>query len=293
MQPVRSHGLGLLLRGDACTWVQLRSGAGEDGEAAAREEVEATEHSNTQRKRSRKVCNALSECVPDAQPSSLSLLLDQVRKLEQVVGYNCNPTWASIWNKIEIPLLSTTGLARTAQTESFESLARLGGLSGYQAMSSLSQKRLAINGRSRFANLADAGSNQFVYSHRPHRFERCAFSKPTNCYVCRNVLWGFAKTDMKCSDCNFSCHNKCAEQASNNCTGFGQSKKQPLVSESQAKMPPPSSTTTCHQPEWTKSKTLHRIRFRKKLRLSPDQIRSLTTSPIRRQWRTTSRSRAT
>jgi myotubularin-related protein 5/13 len=211
-------------------------------EKQRREEVAATEHSSTQRKKSRKVCNALSECIPDAQPSSLAQLLDQVRKLEQMVGYNCNPSWSSIWNKVEIPLLSTTGLSRNAQAESFDSLAQLTGLSGCQAMSSLSQKRLAssISVRSRFANLADAGSNQFVYSHRPHRFEKCAFTKPTNCEACRNVLWGFAKTDMKCSDCNFSCHSKCADQASNNCPGFGASKKlMPLVPDSQPKIPPP------------------------------------------------------
>jgi myotubularin-related protein 5/13 len=192
-------------------------------EKQRKEEIEATEEKKDDKKGKRRVCNAQYDCIPNEQSSSIALLLDQVRKLEQSIGFNPNSSWMTTWNKIEIPMMSQTSLSssKSAAKQSFESLTRQGFIlnplhSSISNMNSL-RKRLPSLGSSRL----ESGSNTLMYSHRPHRFEKCAYSKPSNCDHCRNVLWGFGvKTGMKCLDCNFNCHDKCAEFVSKNCSGF-------------------------------------------------------------------------
>ena len=193
-------------------------------EKQRKEEIEATEQTKSvkdDRKGKRRVCNAQYDCIPNEQPSSIALLLDQVRKMEQIIGFNASNSWLTTWNKIEIPMLSTTSLASksAAAKQSYESLARQGFIMSHPVQSSMNslQRKLPIIGNSRL----ESGSNTLMYSHRPHRFEKCAYSKPSNCDHCRNVLWGFGvKTGMKCLDCNFNCHDKCADLVSKTCSGF-------------------------------------------------------------------------
>ena len=204
-------------------------------EKQRKEEIEATEQKASDKKGKRKICNAVYDCIPHEQPSSISILLDQVRKLEQLIGFNPNSSWIQTWNKIEIPLMSTTSLAKTARNASFESLARQGFLAG-GSFSNLTQKRLVNIG-----NRLDSGSNQLMYSHRPHRFEKCAYSKPTSCDHCSSVIWGIpVKAGMKCSDCNYNCHEKCANLASKTCSGYKSVRRTSLSTpEGSRRVPPP------------------------------------------------------
>lgn len=57
---------------------------------------------------------------------------------------------------------------------------------------------------------------QECFSH-PHRFEKHAYTTPTNCNLCGNLLWG---NGVRCMDCGNSYHEKCADSAPKNCTKY-------------------------------------------------------------------------
>lgn len=104
-------------------------------EKQSREENEATKDasSNDRNKSNRDICNSGYHSVIHQQPSSIVTLLDQLKKLESAVGSaGSQNSWYNIYDKTEIPMLSTTSLSTTAQNKSIDSLARLGCLSAFQ-----------------------------------------------------------------------------------------------------------------------------------------------------------------
>lgn len=60
---------------------------------------------------------------------------------------------------------------------------------------------------------------QECFSH-PHRFEKHAYTTPTNCSLCGNLLWGPVRNGVRCMDCGNSYHEKCADSAPKNCTKY-------------------------------------------------------------------------
>ena len=186
-------------------------------EKQSRDVAEATQQKSGKLDGTRKICSEAYDSVVHQQPNSISLLLETLRKIERE-NLGTSQRWLTTWSKIEIPMMSTTGLSSSSHNNS--SL-RLDCLSGVGIMSGHKNRLLNM----RYAQMTDAGSNAFVYSHRPHRFERYAFSKPCNCDYCKNVLWGLVKTGLKCSDCGYNCHEKCQNQVPQNCQGFRGSRK--------------------------------------------------------------------
>ncbi len=62
-------------------------------------------------------------------------------------------------------------------------------------------------------------SYQECFSH-PHRYEKHAYTTPTNCNLCGNLLWGPVRNGVRCMDCGNSYHEKCSENAPNSCTKY-------------------------------------------------------------------------
>jgi myotubularin-related protein 5/13 len=62
-------------------------------------------------------------------------------------------------------------------------------------------------------------SYQECFSH-PHRFEKHAYTTPTHCNLCGNLLWGPVRNGVRCMDCGNSYHEKCSENAPNSCTKY-------------------------------------------------------------------------
>lgn len=60
---------------------------------------------------------------------------------------------------------------------------------------------------------------QESFSH-PHRFEKHAFTTPTYCNLCGNLLWGPVRNGLRCIDCGNSYHEKCADSVPKNCTKY-------------------------------------------------------------------------
>ena len=154
---------------------------------------------------------------------------------------NLNPSslgspskWSTIWSKIEIPFQSMTSLSKSAQLNSTNSLVSLGcvpthllhksGLVGTSGLVNpiVPHRRLPGQPSVDIGHhlLPGTSSNSYVYSHRPHRFEKYAFSKPSNCDLCKNVLWGLVRTGMKCSACGYNCHDRCTDSVPKNCQGY-------------------------------------------------------------------------
>jgi myotubularin-related protein 5/13 len=66
------------------------------------------------------------------------------------------------------------------------------------------------------ANSSADNSSQ-LYLNRSHKFEKYNYTTPTQCDHCRHVLWGLVKTGLKCIECGFNSHEKCAELVAKNC----------------------------------------------------------------------------
>jgi Phorbol esters/diacylglycerol binding domain (C1 domain) len=48
-------------------------------------------------------------------------------------------------------------------------------------------------------------SYQDSFSH-PHRFEKHAYTTPTHCNMCGNLLWGPVRNGVRCMDCGNAYH---------------------------------------------------------------------------------------
>jgi myotubularin-related protein 5/13 len=208
-------------------------------EKQRREEMEATAQGSTGQKSSRRNCNASYDAVNHFQSNSISSLLETVRFLENQLGQLPPQKWSTIWSKTEIPLLSETSLAKT------DDFTRQGSDRSYcRSSHRRSTMNLLIRGRI-LGPLAESGSNQLVYSHRPHRFEKYNYNTPTNCDYCRTVLWGLVtKQGIKCTDCGFNCHEKCVDSVSKNCQGYKGTRKLSLTQESSQQLIPSHNGTS-------------------------------------------------
>ncbi|XP_065562821.1 serine/threonine-protein kinase D1-like isoform X2 [Artemia franciscana] len=53
----------------------------------------------------------------------------------------------------------------------------------------------------------------------PHSFQVHTYTKPTICQLCKKLLKGFYKQGLRCKDCHYNAHKKCAERMPPDCTG--------------------------------------------------------------------------
>ena len=53
----------------------------------------------------------------------------------------------------------------------------------------------------------------------PHTFVIHTYTKPTKCHFCGKMLMGVIKQGVKCKDCGYNAHKKCAEKVPWDCTG--------------------------------------------------------------------------
>lgn len=138
-------------------------------------------------------------------PDAFSHLLEEIHRLETELGH-LPQKWKVLWDKLEFP--STDSLTRHASLST--QLVRYHG----RLLHKRSTLEILMRGK-----IAGAAEMSHVYSH-PHRFERYNYTTPTYCELCSNVLWGPVKTGLRCVDCGYSCHEKCAENVPKNCTKY-------------------------------------------------------------------------
>lgn len=63
------------------------------------------------------------------------------------------------------------------------------------------------------------GHHQDSSAH-PHRFEKHAYTTPTHCHHCNEILWGLMQAGLRCMDCGNDYHEKCVDSVPKNCTKY-------------------------------------------------------------------------
>lgn len=146
--------------------------------------------------------DGIERCIPDA----FTHLLEEIHRIETELGH-LPQKWKVLWDKLELP--TTDSLTRHASFST--ALVRSHGR--------LQHKRSTLEILMRGKMVGAETPTAPVYSH-PHRFEKYNFTTPTYCDLCTNVLWGPVKTGLRCVDCGYNCHEKCADTVAKNCTKY-------------------------------------------------------------------------
>ena len=112
--------------------------------------------------------------------------------------------WFTVWDKIEIPLI----------TDIHESMNQ-----SSRSLSYSTHKRSTIDLliRGKMAGMSGNTDPSSPLYSRAHKFEKYNYTTLTQCDHCRHVLWGLVKTGLKCIECGFNCHEKCAELVTKSC----------------------------------------------------------------------------
>ena len=167
-------------------------------EKQRREEQEATGMDNTKIKESKRtIVNPINENVGHFQPSGIEEMLELNCSLESDLGKigSSDKNWRQIWDKIEIPMLSTTNLSNSNNND----------------------KKSVISNQilRRYNNINMHAINSFLSNNQKvHRFEKFTYPSIVACDYCKMNLFEMAKVALKCKECGFNSHERCFEQAS-------------------------------------------------------------------------------
>ena len=170
-------------------------------EKQRREMLEATKVDNKENKRI--IVNPNNENVAHFQPNGIEEMLETYAALELELDRPAGgeQNWHSVWDKLEIPMLSTTNLN-----------------------SSNSDKKGLISNQilRRYNNINMHAINNFLLANQKlHRFEKYTFTSAVACDYCKTNLFDMVgKTGLKCRECGYNSHERCYEAASkSNCLG--------------------------------------------------------------------------
>ncbi|CAG2162301.1 unnamed protein product [Oppiella nova] len=155
-------------------------------------------------KTNRNNISAFYDSVIHSEPNCFQNMLNSIRSLEEELNY-MPQKWFTVWDKIEIPL----------NTDIHESISSQSGRSLTYSTHKRSTIDLLIRGK--MAGMGANSCDNQLYMNRNHKFEKYNYTTLTQCDHCRHVLWGIVKTGLKCVDCGFNCHEKCAEMVTKNC----------------------------------------------------------------------------
>ncbi|KAI0227517.1 Rho-type gtpase-activating protein [Massospora cicadina] len=85
------------------------------------------------------------------------------------------------------------------------------------------------------AGLASLDGQTDTHTLLPHPYLR-----PVRCDACKEKMWGLQTRELRCSDCGFHCHVKCAPFAPVDCPGSGREYPRVFDTPSGRPSPPPS-----------------------------------------------------
>ena len=165
-------------------------------EKQRREEQEATTVDAAKSKESKRIIvNPINENVAHFQPNGIEEMLETHCSLEAELGKGVGEkNWYQVWDKIEIPMLSTTNLN-----------------------SSVSDKKSLISNQilRRYNNINMHAINNFLLANQKvHRFEKFTSVTTVACDYCKMNLFDMVKTGLRCRECGYSAHERCYEAAS-------------------------------------------------------------------------------
>lgn len=90
--------------------------------------------------------------------------------------------------------------------------------SQYQRMATLgrSEGRKTSQGMGSFES-SKVESEEDFWEEKAHRFKTHTFRVASYCDYCRNFMWGLVQQGLKCEDCGFAAHKRCAERSRMDC----------------------------------------------------------------------------
>ena len=201
-------------------------------EQQRQEVLEATTSDSDKTKR--RTISAFYDSVIHSEPNCFANLLNSIKNLEEELNY-VPQKWFTVWDKIEIPL----------NTDIYESISS----NSCRSLSYSTHKRstidLLIRGKMAGMGVNSGDPSSQYLNSRAHKFEKYNYTTLTQCDHCRHVLWGLVKTGLKCIECGFNCHEKCAELVTKSC----QSKRKPTTpQDSGLGSSSVSQRSTAHEP---------------------------------------------
>jgi len=161
-------------------------------EKQRREEQEATCPDSAKNKESKRiVVNPINESVAHFQPNGIEEMLELNCQLEAELGKGNDKNWHQTWDKIEIPMMSTSNLN-----------------------SNNSERKNTISNQilRRYNNMHSI-NNFLLNNQKTHHFEKFTYPSVAVCDFCKLNLFEMVKTGLKCRECGYNTHERCYEQA--------------------------------------------------------------------------------
>ncbi|CAH1786112.1 unnamed protein product [Owenia fusiformis] len=178
----------------------------------------------------RKIANFCYDNQHLKMPEGCSYLLSEIHRLEKELDRSPQK-WHPLWDKLDHP--------------DHEQLTRQVSLNTQLAQS----HGRSIHKRSTIEILMRAkmsGETAKMFS-QPHKFEKHNYTMTTliYCDYCSQVLfWGLIKTGMRCTDCNYNCHEKCMPYVPKNCASYKRNSEASTSQQSLAKAPSETNVGT-------------------------------------------------
>lgn len=164
-------------------------------EKQRREEQEATGLDNAKNKENKRIIvNPLNESVIHFQQNGIEEMIETICSLENELNIGGEKNWQHYWDKLEIPMLSTTNLNSNNSDN----------------------KSIISNQLRRYNNISAHAINNFLLNNqKPHRFEKVVYSSIVSCDYCKmNLFADMVKSGLKCKECGYNSHEKCYEHSS-------------------------------------------------------------------------------
>lgn len=76
---------------------------------------------------------------------------------------------------------------------------------------SMPDKRRSMVNSPSLNEILRAGGGEYSSVYETHNFVTKSFKRPTHCDFCGDLIWGLGREGVKCPDCSYRAHRKCAK----------------------------------------------------------------------------------
>ncbi|XP_064634624.1 myotubularin-related protein 13-like isoform X5 [Lineus longissimus] len=149
---------------------------------------------------SRKIVNGCYDNVSKSLPDACTYGLLEIHRLSIELD-RLPQKWHAIWEKLEHPRHEAVHRQVSLNTQLVRSHGR--------SIHKRSTIEILVKGKM-------VGEAAKMFS-QPHKFEKYTYTTPAYCDYCSHILWGLAKTGMRCIECSYNCHEKCQAHVPKNC----------------------------------------------------------------------------
>ncbi|VDP05137.1 unnamed protein product [Soboliphyme baturini] len=147
------------------------------------------------------------DSIIHSQPNCFSTLLEEICSLQRELDV-LPEHWETVLFKIYLSL--------EVHEEESAQISFIGEWARWLSRTLHKKSTIELLLRGRMATQA-LGKLSRIESGQRHNFVKCSFTTPEHCHVCNRIIWGVVRQGLKCSVCDFVCHEKCASVNSLTC----------------------------------------------------------------------------